>query len=196
MIRISFLKNRIGSDSRSSIFDHLWWFGYKLDCVTSRGDRIAKLLYPILSFGKDLTELLRNLTQKITATTKLNILFRRFGYYFNHHQDKMNGEIQHKTGTKQLISIWAIVTSHLPQTLNSTKGVEQLSTFRSGLRSWMNKDSSRASLLYPIALPRISGCSKSTSCDECWDRCLQTSEHGSRLCSFKRVIRFRLVWPI
>jgi len=72
--------------------------------------------------------------------------------------------------------------------LKSSTGIDKPSTLRSGWCSCIKRDSSRWSFFWPTVLRNISGCLKLKRCVGLVNRCLQTSERWSNLCSLVRVI--------
>jgi len=67
---------------------------------------------------------------------------------------------------------------------NSSTGIDGPSMLRSGWCPYIKRDSSR-SFLWPTMLPNISGWLKLKRCVGLADKCLQTSDRWSSLCSFQ-----------
>jgi len=69
-----------------------------------------------------------------------------------------------------------------------SKGIDEPSMLRSRWCCCIRRDSSRWSSFWPTMLPNISGCLKLKRCVGLANRCLQTSERWSNLCSLIRII--------
>jgi len=70
----------------------------------------------------------------------------------------------------------------------SSRGMDEPSALTSGWYGCIKRDSSRWSCFWPTMLPNIFGCFKLKRCVGLANRCLQTSECWSNLCSLVQVI--------
>jgi len=88
------------------------------------------------------------------------------------------------------------ITSYRPLCVKSSKGLDEPLMLRSVWCCCIRRDSSRWSFFWPTLLPNISSCLQSKWCVGLANKCLQTSECWSNLCSLVQVIKFRQVCPM